>query len=200
MPPTASPVAPAHYRASAARGGLLGLIDQRLVRRSAELLRQARAEGREVTIVCGIAADSLSNAAFAAELERRLSDDPDLAGQLVLALDHPAHDLPNVVAIAGLRERGVRFCLRRVGPPVQDAAEVRAGGFDFVLLEAARFALGGPEGAVDPGLLELQRTFGPAAAMLLVGRTGADEAAIALPGSWRSADDGAFDLARSHAA
>ena len=32
--------------------------------------------------------------------------------------------------------------------------------------------------------------------MLLVGRTGGDEAAIALPGSWaRSADDGAFDLA-----
>jgi hypothetical protein len=196
-----SPVAPARYRASAARSGLLGLIDLRLVRRAAELLGEARGEGREVMIVCGIAADSLSDAAFGAELEQRLSDDPELAGYLVLALDHPVHDLPSVVAIAGLRGHGLRFCLRRVGPPVVDADELRANGFDFVLLEAARFALGSSEGAVDPSLLELQRAFGAEGPMLLVSRAGGDEDAIALPGKWaRSADDGAFDLAPPHAA
>jgi len=196
-----SPVAPARYRTSAARGGLLGPIDQRLVRRSAELLREARAEGREVMIVCGIAADSLSNVAFGAELEQRLGDDPELAAQLVLALDHPVHDLPGVVAVAELRGRGLRFCLRRVGPPVLDAAELRAQGFDFVLLEAARFALGGSDAGVDSSLLELQRSFGALGPMLLVGRTGANEEAIALPGTWaRLADDGAFDLAQPHAA
>jgi hypothetical protein len=193
-----SHVAPAHYRASAARAGLLGLIDQRLVRRSAELLREARAEGREVIMLCSIAADSLTNAPFGAEIEQRLRDDPKLAGHLVLALDHVVRDQPGLSAMAGLRERGIRFCLRRIGPPPQDAAEVRAGGFDFVLLEAVRFALGAADGEPDPGLPELQRTFGAAGAMLLVGRTGSDDAAIVLPGNWAlSADDGAPSIWRA---
>jgi hypothetical protein len=194
-------VAPAHYRASAARSGLLGLIDQRLVRRSAELLREARAERREVVMVCSIAADSLSNAAFSAELEQQLTDDPELSGHLVLALDHGVRDQPGVAAMAGLRRRGMRFCLRRVGPPPLDAAEVRASGFDFILLEAARFGFAAAVGEIDPILLELQRAFGGSGSMILVGRTGSDESTIALPGKWaRSADDGAFDLARPYAA
>ncbi len=195
------PVAPARYRASAARCGLLGLIDQRLLRRSAELLREARAEGREVLMVCGIAADSLSNSAFGAALDRQMTDDPELAEQLVLALDHAVCDQPGIAAQAGMRRRGLRFCLRRVGPPPLDGAELGANGFDFVLLEAARFALAAADGRIDPTLLELQRGFGPAGPMLLVGRTGFDDAAIVLPGEWAlSADDGAFDLARPHAA
>ncbi len=194
-------VAPARYRASAARCGLLGLIDQRLLRRSAELLREARAEGREVTMVCGIAADSLSNPAFGAEFDRQMGDDPELSEHLVLALDHAVRDQPGVAAQAAMRARGMRFCLRRIGPPPLDAAELAASGFDFVLLEAARFALGAADGPIDPALLELQRAFGPAGPMLLVGRTGFGEEAIALPGHWAlSADDGAFDLARPHAA
>ena len=196
-----SHVAPARYRASAARCGLLGLIDQRLLRRSAELLREARAEGREVIIVCGIATDSLGNPAFGAEVEHQMSDDPELSEHLVLALDHAVRDQPGIAALAGMRLRGMRICLRRVGPPPLDAAELGASGFDFVLLEAARFALGAADGRIDPALLELQRTFGPAGPMLLVGRVGFDEEAIALPGNWAlSADDGAFDLARSQAA
>jgi len=194
-------VAPAHYRASAARSGLLGLIDQRLVRRSAELLRETRTEGREVMMVCSIATDSLSNAAFGAELEQQLTDDPELSGHLVLALEHAVRDQPGVAAMARLRQRGMRFCLRRVGPPPLDAAGIKASGFDFVLLEAARFALGAADDEVDPSLLELRRSFEAAGSMLLVGRAGSDESTIALPGKWaRSADDGAFDLARPHAA
>jgi hypothetical protein len=196
-----TPVAPARYRASAARGGLLGLVDLRLVRRSAELLREAYAEGREVMIVCGIAADSLRNAKFCAELDQWLSDHPDLVDHLVLALDHPVHELASVVAMAGLLGQGMRFCLRRVGPPALDPAEIRAHGFDFVLLEAARFALGGEDGEVEPSLIELQRTFGAAGPVLLVGRTGADRSTTALPGDWaHSADDAAYDLARPQAA
>jgi hypothetical protein len=199
--PDGTPVAPARYRASAARGGLLGLIDLRLVRRSAELLDEAHDEGRQLMIVCGIAADSLRDATFGAELDQRLSDRPELVDHLVLALDHPAHELASVVAMAGLRGQGMRFCLRRVGPPALDPAEIRAHGFDFVLLEAARFALDGEGGEVEPSLIELQRTFGAAGPVLLVGRTGADRSTIALPGDWaRSADDAAYDLARPHAA
>ncbi len=196
-----SPIAPARYRASAARCGLLGLIDQRLVRRSAELLRKARAEGCQVMMVCTIAAESLSNPVFGAELEQQLKDDPQFAAQLVLALDQAVRDQPGLAALARLRLAGMRFCLRRVGPPALEPAELGASGFEFVLLEAARFALRAPDGMIDPALLELRRGFGPGGPMLLVARTGLDEQAIVLPGNWaRSADDGAFDLARSHAA
>jgi EAL domain-containing protein (putative c-di-GMP-specific phosphodiesterase class I) len=196
-----TPVAPAHYRASAARGGLLGLVDLRLVQRSAELLREAHAEDRQLMIVCGIAADSLRDPRFGAALDQWLSDHPALADRLVLALDHPMHELASVVAMAGLRGQGMRFCLRRVGPPALNPTEIQAHGFDFVLLEAARFALDHEGGEVEPSLVELQRTFGAAGPVLLVGRTGADRSTIALPGDWaRSADDAAFDLARAHAA
>ena len=55
--------------------------------------------------------------------------------------------------------------------------------------------------SLEPSLVELQRTFGAAGPVLLVGRTGADRSTIALPGDWaRSADDAAYDLARPHAA
>ena len=196
-----SHLAPARYRSTAARCGLLGLIDQRLLRRTAELLGEARREGQEVMVVCEIAADSLSNLAFRAELERQLDDDPELGEHLVLGLDQPVRDQPGVAALAALRARGMRFCLRRVGPPPLDAGALGAHGFEFVLLDAARFALSAPDGQIDPALLALQRGVGPAGPMLLIGRVGFQEDAIALPGEWAlSADDGAFDLARSHAA
>ena len=196
-----SHLAPARYRSTAARCGLLGLIDQRLLRRTAELLGDARAEGREVMVVCEIAADSLSNPAFGAELERQLDDDPQLGEHLVLGLDQAVRAQPGVAALAKLRARGMRFCLRRIGPPPADAGALGANGFEFVLLDAARFALSTPDGEIDPALLELQRGVGSAGPMLLIGRVGFHEEAIALPGDWAlSADDGAFDLARSHAA
>ena len=196
-----SHLAPARYRSTAARCGLLGLIDQRLLRRTAALLGEARGEGREVMVVCEIAADSLGNLAFRTELERLLDDDPELGQHLVLGLDQVVRDQPGVAAIAGLRARGMRFCLRRVGPPPRDAGALGGHGFEFVLLDAARFALSAPDSQVDPALLELQREVGSTGPMLLIGRVGFQEEAIALPGEWAlSADDGAFDLARSHAA
>ena len=119
----------------------------------------------------------------------------------MLGLDQVVRDQPGVAALARLRARGMRFCLRRIGPPPQDAAALGANGFEFVLLDAARFALSTPDGEIDPALRR-------AAARGRAGRADAPdrpgrvpEEAIALPGEWAlSADDGAFDLARSHAA
>ena len=111
-------------------------------------------------MLCAIAAASLTDPGFIAELEQQLSDDPALAGSLVLALDHALRDGPSVVAATSLRARGVRFCLRRLGPPQLDPAALRAGGFAFVLLEAERFALAAPAGAVEPALRALQTVLG----------------------------------------
>ena len=167
------------YRTTAARSGLLGLIDRLLLLRCAEMLRAGRAEGREMLVLCGIAAASLTDPAFLGEVEQQLSDDPKLADALVLALDHAVRDSASASALARLRRRGMRFCLRRVGPPPGDAVELRRSGFEFVLLEAARFALDGLSASGGPALLELQRVVRGAGPTLLVGRSGAVE----LPGA-----------------
>jgi hypothetical protein len=199
--PDDSCLEPARYCSTAARCGLLGVIDRLLLLRCVGMLRATRKEGRDALVVCTIAAESLTDPGFAAEIEQQLSDDPKLAESLALALDHTVRDGPSVAALARFRQLGVCFCLRRIGPPPVDAAELGKSGFDFVLLEAGRFAIG-PEGArVQPALLELQRVFGTAGPTLLVGRVGFDQATIELPGEWAlTAEDGAFDLARPSAA
>ena len=191
------PLAPASYRTTAARAGLLGTIDRLLLLRCAEMLRAERAE-RAVIVLCGIAAASLSDPGFSAELEQQLSDDPALAASLVLTLDHTLCDRPAVLAAAGLRSRGVRFGLRRLGPPQLDPAALRAAGVAFVLLETERLALA-PDGTPDPALLDLLRTLGPEDPQLLVSRP--DPGSDAFAGRWaRSAGANAAELARPSAA
>ena len=192
---------PQRYRATAARSGLLGLIDRLLLLRCAAMLSATRADGRKASVLCGIAAASLSDPAFLGEVDQQLKDDPKLVEGLVLALDHAVRDRPSAAALARLRRGGLRFCLRRVGPPPSDAAEVGAGGFDFVLLESGRFALGDEAVPGEEALLKLQQLFGSAGPTLLVERRGADRAAIELPGAWSpAADGGGLDLARPSAA
>jgi hypothetical protein len=185
--PDDSCLEPTRYCSTAARCGLLGVIDRLLLLRCVGMLRAARTEGREAVVFCTIAADSLT--------------DPKLADSLALALDHTVRDGPSVAALDRLRRRGVRFCLRRIGPPPVEAAELRRSGFDFVLLEAGRFAVGPETARAEPALRELQRVFGAVGPTLLVARVGFDEATIELPGEWAlTAEDGAFDLARPSAA
>jgi hypothetical protein len=197
-----SQLEPARYRTTAGRCGLLGVVDRLLLLRCAEMLRATRAEGREALVLCAVAAASLTDPAFVAEIEQQLSDHPALPDDLVLALDHAVHDAPSVAAFGRLRERGLRFCLRRVGPPPTDAAaELANSGFHFVLLEGGRFAIGSGGAPGEPALLELQQAFGTAGIKLLAVDGGADRATIDLPGDWAAeAEDGAFDLARPTAA
>lgn len=190
------PLEPASYRTTAARAGLLGTIDRLLLLRCVDMLRAARAE-HAVTVLCGIAAASLNDPGFIAELEQQLSDDPSLAASLVLTLDQMLCDRPSVVAASGLRARGVRFCLRRLGPPQLDPAALRTAGFAFVLLAAERFALA-PEGAPDPALLELQKVLGQNDPQLLVGRAAAST--ITFPGPWALSAGHGADLAPPSAA
>lgn len=194
-------LAPAHYRSTAARCGLLGLIDRLLLLRCVEMLRRMRADGREALVVCDIKAASLDDPAFVSELDQQLSDDPGLATKVVLALDRIVRDRPSATAMANLRRRGVRFCLRRIGPPPPDPAELTEGGFEFVLLEATRFTVGALDSAIDPALVGLQRSLGAAGPTVLVGRRGFDDSTIEIPGEWAlSTGDGGFDSARPSAA
>jgi cyclic-di-GMP phosphodiesterase TipF (flagellum assembly factor) len=167
-----APLEPASWLTTAARSGLLGMVDRLLLLRCVDLLRALRADAGEATVVCGIAAASLDDPGFVAELEQQLSEDPRLAEGLVLALDQVVHDRPRRAAATGMRARGLRFCLRRLGPPPLDPAPLRAAGFAFVLLEAERYARA-QGGELEPALLELQKVFGADGPQLLIARAGA---------------------------
>jgi hypothetical protein len=188
------PLEPASYRTTAARARLLGTIDRLLLLRCLDLLRAER----EVTMLCGIAAASLNDPGFIAEVEQQLSDDPALAARLVLMLEHTLCDRPSILAASALRARGLRFGLRRLGPPELDPAALRAAGIAFVLLDAARLALA-PDGAPDPALLELQREFAQDGPQLLVSRPAADSVSFAASRA-RSAAENPLDLAQPSAA
>ena len=69
-----SQLEPARYRTTAARCGLLGVIDRLLLLRCAEMLRATRAEGREALVLCTVAAASLTDPGFVAEVEQQLRD------------------------------------------------------------------------------------------------------------------------------
>jgi hypothetical protein len=161
------------------------------------MLRAARAE-RAVTVLCGIAAASLNDPGFVAELEQQLSDDPALAASLVLSLDQMPCDRPGVLAAHALQARGLRFGLRRLGPPQLDPAALRAAGIAFVLLDAERLALA-PDGTPDPTLLELQQPLGPDGPQLLVSRRDADSVTLAGAGPG-SPERHPVELARPSAA
>jgi cyclic-di-GMP phosphodiesterase TipF (flagellum assembly factor) len=191
------PLEPASYRTTAARAGLLGTIDRLLLLRCVDMLRAARAE-RAVTVLCGIAAASLNDPGFVAELEQQLSDDPALAASLVLSLDQMPCDRPGVLAAHALQARGLRFGLRRLGPPQLDPAALRAAGIAFVLLDAERLALA-PDGTPDPTLLELQQPLGPDGPQLLVSRRDADSVTLAGAGPG-SPEQHPVELARPSAA
>jgi EAL domain len=192
------PLEPASWRTTAARSGLLGTLDRLLLLRCVEMLRASRSDDRRTTLVCDIALASLDDPGFVAELGQQLSEDPQIAESLVLALDQVPADRPAVAVAAGLRKRGVRFCLRRLGPP-PNPVQPRAQGFEFLLLDAERFALRPQAGATDPALLELQKLFAAGGPRLLVARRGADSVTI-LGGRPRPAAQQAVDLARPSAA
>ena len=88
---------------------------------------RGRADGREVLVVCGIAAASLDDPAFArrarAAAERRSHARRRRWCWRSITRARPAERRRRWPACG---ERGVRFCLRRLGPPPVDAAELCA--------------------------------------------------------------------------
>jgi hypothetical protein len=165
-----TPLPPARYQSTAARCGLLGLIDRLLVTHCAKALLGAAGEGRELAIVCEIAAESLTDPGFVTELGDVTVETPQLAPRLILALDRTRLDPLAERALGRLRTSGLRVCLKRIGPPPLDAAGLAARGFGLVMLEASRFAHAAGDREVEPALVGMQRRLAAAGLELLVGQ------------------------------
>jgi EAL domain-containing protein (putative c-di-GMP-specific phosphodiesterase class I) len=167
-----TPLPPARYRSTAARCGLLGLIDRLLIRECAGALRRAASEGRELSVVCEIATESLNDSGFVGELSHLVVEAPRLARRLVLALDRTRLDQLAKRTLGRFRTLGGRVCLKRIGPPPPDVAALAEQGFDLVMLEARRFTQPPAAGQeVEPALLEIQRRLAAAGLELLVARS-----------------------------
>ena len=149
-PRPATGISPGRYRMIAARAGWLPWLDRMLVRRCMAHLRTDAPQ--QLRLLCRIDPDSLSDAAFVAELEAFAAESPALATRLAVALGRTGLPAPARDAVACLRDRGIALAFRRVARHRAEPAELRRLGFDIVQLEldanarvpsSARFAAAG---------------------------------------------------------
>jgi EAL domain-containing protein (putative c-di-GMP-specific phosphodiesterase class I) len=124
---------PGRYRTIAARNGWLPWLDRMLVRRCVAHLRGAA--GPQLRLLCRIDPDSLSDAAFVAELEAFAAESPALASRLAVTLGRTLLPAPARDVLACLRDRGIAVAFRRIGRHPASPAELRRLGFDIVQLE-----------------------------------------------------------------
>ena len=128
---------PASYLPTAARCGLLGLIDQIFILRAVHAIRQAAADGHEVRLFCALTPASLGSPDVLAEIADFLADHADLAERLVVEIDRVRLSRPSDQALARLRRLGLRLSLRRFMPTGVDARLLARRGVSFVRLEHA---------------------------------------------------------------
>lgn len=166
-----APLEPARYRPTLARCGWFARLDRVLLRRCTARLREASEGAEDIQILCAIAPESLRDAGFIEELDRWASRSPELAHRLVLMLDRIELDAVAAAPLARLRGLGLRFGLRRIGPPALDPVLLAARGFDVVLLDVARFAVRSNHRRHDPSLLEAQLRLAAGGITLLIGRS-----------------------------
>jgi len=140
---------PGRFRIVAARNGWLPWLDRMLVRRCVAHLGAAPPQLR---LLCRIDPDSLSDAAFVADLEAFAAESPALATRLAVVLGRTRLPAPARAALACLRDRGIAVAFRRVARHGATPAELRRLGFDIVQIEldagarvpsSARFAAAG---------------------------------------------------------
>jgi EAL domain-containing protein (putative c-di-GMP-specific phosphodiesterase class I) len=126
-------LAPGRYRMLAARNGWLPWLDRMLVRRCVAHLREAA--GLQTRLLCRIDPDSLSDAAFVAELVSFAATSPALTSRLAVALGRTRLTAPAKDVLAYLRDRGIAAAFRRIARHRAAPAELRRLGFDIVQLE-----------------------------------------------------------------
>jgi len=124
---------PGRYRMIAARNGWLPWLDRMLVRRCVAHLRTDAPP--QLRLLCRIDPDSLSDAAFVAELEAFAAESPALASRLAVALGRTRLPAPARAVLASLRDRGIAVAFRRVARHRAAPAELRRLGFDIVQIE-----------------------------------------------------------------
>lgn len=165
-------VEPPRFRTMATRSGLLALLDRVFIVRCTRAIRQADARDQEIRLFCGIAPDSLQDAAFLAEIEHFLAEHGELADRLVLEFDRVRLGRPGEQTLVHLRRMGLRACLKRLTPAVIDGQALRRRGYSYVRLEGERYASPADSRELTPELAPLHRALEDGGLALLVDQAG----------------------------
>ena len=167
------PLEPHTYARTAARCGLTGLIDRVFVIRTLQRITVERRSGERRTACCNIDASSLIAPVFTDGILEFLDDHLELRGHLVLEFERLPGERPARAAMQRLRERGARFCLKRLSAAPIDPERIRTAGFDFIRLAAPRYALLPAVADLLPQLAALQAAADRAGLQIVVDRADA---------------------------
>lgn len=132
---------PEQYLGVAADAGLMATIDNLLLFRCMQLLRETEKRHQNVGFFCNISAATLNDAAFMREFLSYMGQNPNLTTKLVFELSQ--HDLMQGGLFAtgfldGLRRLGFRFSMDQVTSLDLDWNELARHEIRFVKLDAAR--------------------------------------------------------------
>ena len=161
-----------------ARTGLHPLIDVARLTRASRICRSLSDAGHKQCVFSPTSAESLGTDRFLDELANTYRQREALAGDLVLSFgqaDVRTFGGTEWSALTDMRDLGFRFGLEDVTDVDYEFTALRAAGFAFVKIDAARFLRGlpGPAG-VTPGA-EVSRRLGELGLAVIVGGIG-DEA------------------------
>lgn len=134
-----------------ARTGLHPLVDAARIARASQICRSLAQADRRACVFSPTSAESLSTDRFLDELANIYRQREALAGELVLAFaqaDVKGFGGTEWSALTDMRDLGFRFGLESVTDVDYEFSALRAAGFAFVKIDAARFVHGlpGPNG------------------------------------------------------
>ncbi len=132
-------IMPAEFIPLAEKAGLMGKIDNMVLFRSVQLLRNLSARQKDTGLFLNLSADSLADSAFFTEFSGFMQANRALADQLIFEVSQPAFtafgpmEQESVGAIAGM---GFRLSLDRVTDLKADFKKLAERGFRFVKVSA----------------------------------------------------------------
>ncbi|MFV3128226.1 EAL domain-containing protein [Niveispirillum sp. KHB5.9] len=132
---------PEQYLGVAAEAGLIATIDNLLLFRCIQLLRETEKRHQNVGFFCNISAATLNDAAFMREFVTYMGQNPNLATKLVFELSQDDLMQGGLFAtgfLDGLRRLGFHFSMDQVFSLDLDWNELARHEIRFVKLDAAR--------------------------------------------------------------
>lgn len=132
---------PEQYLGVAAEAGLIATIDNLLLFRCIQLVRETEKRHQNVGFFCNISAATLNDAGFMREFVPFMGQNPDLASKLIFELSQDDLMQGGLFAtgfLDGLRRLGFRFSMDQVWRLDMDWSELARHDIRHVKLDAAR--------------------------------------------------------------
>ncbi len=132
---------PEQYLGVAADAGLIATIDNLLLFRCIQLVRETEKRHQNVGFFCNISAATLNDAGFMREFVSYMGQHPDLASKLIFELSQDELMQGGLFAtgfLDGLRRLGFRFSMDQVWRLDMDWSELARHDIRHVKLDAAR--------------------------------------------------------------